>query len=151
MRIRGIATLFLFFASAISYGQKFTLQDTTVKSGAILISYDIMFDCNSAVIEPESVVFLDSVAIFMLQHKTLIIEVGQHCDERFLDSYSTCLTCQRAKVIVDYLIKKGVSAKRLVAKGYNDEKPLIKGAKREEEHQINRRTEFKILKTDYIE
>lgn len=141
----------ILLAISPSYGQNFTLQDTVFKEGDVLISHDIHFDFNKAIIRPENFAFLDSVSSFLLTNRNLIVEVSCHCDERFSDKYSTCLTCRRAKAIADYIILKGVKPYRLVAKGYNDEKPLIVGARTEEEHEKNRRTEFAILRTDYSE
>ncbi len=132
-----------------SYAQKFTLQDSVFKNGDVLITYSITFDLNKAELKPESYAFLDSVASFLLHNKNVTLEISNHCDERWSDKYSTCLTCKRAKAIAEYLIFKGVESNRLVAIGYNDKKPLIKGAKTEEEHQKNRRSEFKILRTDF--
>lgn len=134
-----------------SYGQHFTLQDSTFKSGDVLICYNILFDFGKATLRPDNDVFLDSIVGFMTKHKNLTLEVSNHCDERWTDEYSYCITCNRAKAIADYLTSKEIKSERIVAKGYNDKKPLIVNAKTEEEHQKNRRTEFKILKTDYGE
>ncbi len=150
--IKIILTNFIILISVgVTYGQKFILQDTVFNVGDVLIEHDIMFDFNSAVIRSENYAFLDSMASFLLKNKNLIIEVSNHSDERGSNQYSTCLTCKRAKAIADYLISKGIVTSRILAKGYNSSKPLIKGAKTEEEHQQNRRTEFKILGTDYVE
>lgn len=132
-----------------SYAQKFTLKDSVFKNGDVLITYSVTFDLNNSDIKPESFLFLDSVASFLIHNKNVTLEISNHCDERWSDKSSTCLTCKRAKAIVEYLILKGVESDRLVAVGYNDKKPLIKGAKTEEEHQKNRRSEFKILRTDF--
>lgn len=146
-----VITNFIILVSVIaSYGQKYTLQDTVFNVGDVLIEHNIMFDFNSAVIRSENYAFLDSMASFLLKNRNLIIEVSNHSDERGSNHYSVCLTCKRAKSIADYLISKGIDTNRLLAKGYNGSKPLIKGAKTEEEHQQNRRTEFKILRTDYV-
>ncbi|MBO9702810.1 MAG: OmpA family protein [Sporocytophaga sp.] len=150
MKIISTFSIVLMFIST-SYGQKFTLQDTVFNNGDVLISHDIRFDFNKATIRSENFPFLDSIASFLLKNKNIAIEVSNHCDERISDYYSTCLTCKRARAIADYLVSKGVKADRLIAKGYNANKPLIKGAITEEEHQQNRRTEFKIIRTDYIE
>src|SRR5262245_14639604 len=114
------------------------------KGGYFLRTYQILFDLDKATIR-YGFDYLDSVAAFLQKNKNLKIEVGNHCDERWEPIYATCTTCNRARAITDYLISKGISSERLVAKGYNDLKPLIEGAKTEEEHRKNRRTEFKIL------
>jgi peptidoglycan-associated lipoprotein len=147
-----VITNFIILVSVIaSYGQNYTLQDTVFNVGDVLITHNIKFDFNKTTIRSENYTFLDSMAFFLLENKNLVIEVSNHSDERGSNQYSTCLTCKRAKAIADYLISKGIGINRLLAKGYNGSKPLIKGAKTEEEHQQNRRTEFKILRTDYVE
>jgi outer membrane protein OmpA-like peptidoglycan-associated protein len=129
--------------------QRFGLKDSLIKPGDTYVTYDIAFDLAKETIRPESFKFLDSVVIFLKENNNLTIEISNHCDERYKDIYATCLTCKRAKSIADYLISKGIKADRLVANGYNATNPLIKGAKTEEEHQKNRRTEFKVLRNDY--
>ena len=58
------------------------------------------------------------------------------------------LTVARARFIKRYFIRQGIESHRLLARGYEGEKPLIKNAKTEEGHQKNRRVEFKILKKE---
>jgi outer membrane protein OmpA-like peptidoglycan-associated protein len=134
MRILKIFLLILLGFSN-TYGQRFTLQDTILRSGDILISYSILFEFDKANIRPESYSFLDSIVTFMTKNKNITLELSNHSDERFPDYYSSCLTCKRAQVIKNYLISKGVIPERLLAAGYNDQKPIIVGAKTEEEHQ----------------
>ena len=64
------------------------------------------------------------------------------------------LSKQRAKSAVNYVIMRGVDRSRLVARGYGESKPIIPNAGTEEEHQRNRRTEFKVTSisaTDFQE
>ena len=65
--------------------------------------------------------------------------------------YNFDLSQRRAEAAVNYIISKGIEKKRLVAKGYGEAQLIIKNAKTEEEHQINRRTEFKVIKYDLLE
>jgi outer membrane protein OmpA-like peptidoglycan-associated protein len=60
------------------------------------------------------------------------------------------LSDRRAKSAVDYLVSQGIDPTRLVARGYGESKLLIADAQTEEEHQVNRRTEFKILEIGKI-
>ncbi|GAL83143.1 hypothetical protein MYP_369 [Sporocytophaga myxococcoides] len=71
-----------------SYGQKFTLQDTTFNIGDVLISQDILFDFNKAIISSENYDLLDSIASFLQKNKKLTIEVSLHSDERGSGKYS---------------------------------------------------------------
>ncbi|MDB4742640.1 hypothetical protein OAF88_04795, partial [Cyclobacteriaceae bacterium] len=50
-----------------------------------------------------------------------------------------------------YLISRGIQSKRVLAKGYGESKLMIENAQTEADHQINRRTEFKVLKYDFQE
>ena len=56
------------------------------------------------------------------------------------------LSQRRAESAVNYIISKGINKNRLIAKGYGESELIIKNASSEEEHQINRRTEFKVTK-----
>lgn len=141
-----------------SFGQTSTFTDTTFKVGDKLVASPIYFELNKAIIKRESYSYLDSLAVFLIENKNLVIEVGNHTDSRTSNKYSTCLSCKRAKVIVSYLISKGVPTERLTAIGYLDTKPIITDAEIEKlqskeeiekAHQINRRTEFKIVRVDY--
>jgi outer membrane protein OmpA-like peptidoglycan-associated protein len=143
------AVIFVLLTVSSVFGQSFTLNDTVICKGDVLVSYRLNFDYNNSGIKPESFGFLDSVATFLLMHDSLTIEVSNHSDERWSDRYSTCLTCARARATADYLIQKGVRTERIVAKGYNDKKPIVSNAKTETEHRRNRRTEFRILGCDY--
>jgi hypothetical protein len=74
----------------------------------------------------------------------LKIEISSHTDSKGANDYNFKLSDNRAKSVVDYLISKGISADRLVSKGYGEEKPIATNDT-DEGRQLNRRTEFKIL------
>ena len=101
---------------------------------------------------------LQRVIAFLNAHPHLRVEISGHTDTRTSPGYSIRLSSIRAQTICDTLIKLGIAPLRLVAKGYEGNKPLIpdveiKKLKTKEEqeraHQINRRIELKILSTDY--
>jgi outer membrane protein OmpA-like peptidoglycan-associated protein len=76
--------------------------------------------------------------------------MGSHTDTRGIDQYNLVLSDKRAMAAVKYLISQGIDASRLTFKGYG-EKVLVNGCKNdvtcsEEDHQKNRRTEFKVTK-----
>ena len=77
------------------------------------------------------------------------IELSSHTDSGAGDQYNLVLSDKRAKAAVDYLIANGIDSKRLKWKGYGETKILNKCANNvecsEEEHQMNRRTEFKVV------
>ena len=153
-RVRFIIQI-LTFIPILTFGQTFNLTDTVFQKGDIYRTYEIKFDLAKPWICTESNLYLDSLAKFILRHQNLIFEIGVHCDDRqWTDEYSYCLTCKRGESIKDYLVEKGVNPDQIQTKGYNDSKPIIADSivfktKSEEEqeklHQINRRTEFKIL------
>lgn len=138
-----LAILFLFTLK--SPAQTFQLKDSTFNKGDVLITYAIIFEYNSKKMYPESSLFLDSLVSFLIKNEELKIHIGVHEDERGTPAYSRCNSCNRAPVIERYLINNGIHKNRLNSKGYKGRQPIIKGAKTEDEHRINRRTEFTIL------
>ena len=79
----------------------------------------------------------------------MVIEIGAHTDASGPSGYNLELSERRAKAVKRYLEKKGISASRLVAKGYGETQLLNKckdGVRcSKDEHAINRRTEFKVI------
>ena len=74
------------------------------------------------------------------------IEISAHTDEKGTDQYNLNLSRDRAKKVMNYLIFEGkVDKKRIISNGYGESKLIIKNAKTEEENQMNRRTEIRIL------
>ncbi len=151
--MRSVLTLFITIIFTIEFcsAQNFTLQDTSFTEGEILVTYNVKFNLGKSTFKPETYLYLDTIVLFLNRHNKLIIEVGNHLDERWSAESSRCLTCNRAEEVVNYLISKGIDSKRLVSVGYNDLNPIIKNATTEDEHLVNRRTEFKILRTDFEE
>ncbi|MNR02849.1 Outer membrane porin F precursor [compost metagenome] len=86
----------------------------------------------------------------MTDNPTIWIELGSHTDSRGKDNYNLDLSQKRAESAVQYIISRGINKNRLTAKGYGETQLLNKCANgvncTEEEHQLNRRTEFKIVK-----
>jgi outer membrane protein OmpA-like peptidoglycan-associated protein len=80
------------------------------------------------------------------------IELGSHCDSRGSYAYNDALSQRRSNSAVAYIISKGISADRITAKGYGERQLLNKCSDgvpcTEEEHQWNRRTEFKVTGND---
>ncbi len=130
--------------------QHFTLQDSTFKVGDCLIDYTIVFNYSSSKALYEGQLFLDSLLIFLHKNPQLVMEIGVHSDERGDAQSSRSLTQYRAKFIAEILIKQGIQTERIRARGYESDKPVIRGAKTEEEHRMNRRVEITILGTTYF-
>lgn len=88
----------------------------------------------------------------------LTIELQAHTDSRGSDAANLTLSQKRAQACVDYLIERGIRKERMVAKGYGETKlrvtdaeiAKLPAAQQEKAHQKNRRTEFSVLRNDYV-
>lgn len=111
---------------------------------------DIYYDYNKFAIRKDAAKVLDKLVDLLKEFPEMEIELSSHTDSRGRDSYNQKLSQQRADSAVKYLIQKGIQASRLRAAGYGES--LLKNNCEdgvncsEDEHQINRRTEIKILK-----
>ncbi len=109
---------------------------------------NMFYDYNKADIRPDAAVELDKLVLTLQDNPTVRIELSSHTDCRGKDAYNMSLSQKRAKSAVDYLIAHGIAASRVVSKGYGESKPseaCACTACSEDEHQRNRRTEFKVL------
>ena len=137
---------------------------------------NIFYDYDRWELRPESMAALDRLIEVLNDNPTIIIELGAHTDSRGTMEYNYDLSQKRAQSVVNYLIERGIPTARLRAKGYAQSQPkvvdqplvqqypfLTNGAKLDQKfidqiqnqeqqetvHQINRRTEFRVLSTDY--
>ena len=109
---------------------------------------NIFYDYNKWDIRPDAAVELDKLLQTLVDNPTVTIELSSHTDCRGKDGYNMTLSQKRAKSAVDYLISKGIGAARLKSKGYGESKPSETCACEkcsDDQHQRNRRTEFKVL------
>ena len=125
-----------------------------VKVGKTIVLRNVFYDLDKATLRPESKAELERLNKLMIENPTLKIELSGHTDSRGSAAYNQKLSENRAKAVVDYLINLGIGKDRMVYAGYGEQKPIktdteIKAmqleSEREEAHQENRRTEFKIL------
>lgn len=116
-----------------------------IKVGTVIILNNIFYDYGKATLRPESTYELDRIQKVMTDNPSIKVEISGHTDSRGSDELNNKLSSDRAKSVVDYLVQKGVPKERLVSAGYGKTKLLIANAKTEDEHQQNRRTEFKII------
>ncbi|MFT6882602.1 MAG: peptidoglycan-associated lipoprotein [Marinoscillum sp.] len=123
------------------------MMDRIVLEKSILLN-NIYYDLDKSDIRPDAALVLDSLVMIMEDNPDIFIELGSHTDARSDDNYNMRLSQARAASAVRYIIEQGVSAERIVARGYGESKLLIANALTEEEHQKNRRTQFKVLKYD---
>ena len=106
---------------------------------------NIYYDLNKYEIRSDAAIELDKLVLVLEDNPGIKIELGSHTDARSSDVYNIRLSQQRAQAAIDYIISRGIERDRLKAKGYGETQLIIKNAKTEEDHQINRRTEFKVV------
>jgi outer membrane protein OmpA-like peptidoglycan-associated protein/tetratricopeptide (TPR) repeat protein len=111
---------------------------------------NIYYDFDKWNIRPDAVDGLNKVNQFLKNMSNVRLELVAHTDARGRASYNMELSDKRANSARDFLIEKGVLASRLAASGKGETELLNKCGNKadctEEEHQLNRRTEFKIVK-----
>jgi len=113
----------------------------------LILQGRIFFDYNKADIKPEAAFELDKLIEIIKENKDINVQVVSHTDERGSEAYNIKLSQDRAKSTVDYLTKNGVDPERLSSEG-KGESLLINDCTSgcsDEEHEENRRSEFKIL------
>ena len=108
----------------------------------------IYFEFNKSNITKKGAAELDKLVYVMSQNDKLIINVKAHTDNRGSDAYNMYLSDRRAKSTVQYIISKGVNKDRISGKGFGESEPKIdcKANCTGEEHALNRRSEFLIVK-----
>jgi peptidoglycan-associated lipoprotein len=138
---------------------------------------NIFYDFGKWDLRPESMVSLDKLVETLTDNPNVTIELMSHTDSRDTEEYNLTLSQKRAQSVVDYLVGKGIELDRLTAKGYGESRPkvvdraitaqspflkesttlseqyinsLANDEQKEIAHQINRRTEFMVLRTDYV-
>jgi len=120
-------------------------------AGSVIELPHVYYDFDKFYIRDDAKVQLEKVVNLMSQYPSLEIELGSHTDSRGRESYNRNLSQNRANAAVQYIISRGIAPNRLIAKGYGESqlknhcKNFYKGCS-EEEHQVNRRTEIRVLK-----
>jgi outer membrane protein OmpA-like peptidoglycan-associated protein len=113
----------------------------------------IYYDLDKWNIREDAAKVLDSMAQILKANPNLVVELASHTDSRAPAEYNLDLSNKRAKSCVEYLISKGIAKDRLVPVGFGETK-LVNDCSdevdcSEEEHQQNRRTTVRVIKTDY--
>ena len=120
---------------------------------------DILYDLNKWDLKPQYQDSLTGLVKTLTDNPNITVELGSHTDTRGDVKANAELSQKRAQSVVDFLISKGIAGDRLVAKGYGEGRPLVSDAEiaavkvdeeKEALHQKNRRTDFKILRQDYV-
>jgi outer membrane protein OmpA-like peptidoglycan-associated protein/tetratricopeptide (TPR) repeat protein len=125
-------------------------MESLFEVGKVFKLNDINYDFNKDNIRLDAAKILDDLVVIMRDNATLEIELGSHTDSRGADIYNLNLSQRRAQSVVNYLVAKGISRERMIAKGYGEMQLLNNCANgiicTDAQHQENRRTEFKVLK-----
>jgi outer membrane protein OmpA-like peptidoglycan-associated protein len=118
--------------------------------GTVLIELEnIYFDLDKWNIKPQAAQVLDVLVGLLKKYPYMEILIGSHTDTRASEMYNLRLSNKRAASALEYLVDNGIPRKRLKSVGYGESKPLIicpNNDCTEEEHAINRRCTFMILK-----
>ena len=157
-----------YFSKTVTYSQKLTRQgrydiaadlislDKEVSDLANMIEINpINFDLNKSFIRPDAKIELDKIVAVMNKYPGMVIELGAHTDCRASRSYNRALSNRRAVSSAKYIKSRISNPERIYGKGYGESKLLngcacegkVKAKCSEAEHERNRRTEFKVIKT----
>jgi outer membrane protein OmpA-like peptidoglycan-associated protein len=111
---------------------------------------NIYYELDKYIITDESKRELNNLVIFLKAHPNIIIEITSHTDARGSDAYNLKLSQNRAKAAKDYIVAQGIDPKRVMSIGMGETQLLNRCANdvicSDEEHVINRRTEYVITK-----
>ena len=155
--------------------EEYVLQFPLASITAPVLIRNIFYDFDKATLRPESTTALDSLIELLNENANVTIELSAHTDYRGSAAYNERLSQRRAESVVSYLIEHGIAADRLKPVGYGKMKPktvkrkltetypwlkegdvlteeFIKALDEEKQeicNQLNRRTEFKVLRTTY--
>ncbi|MBR2235791.1 MAG: OmpA family protein [Prevotella sp.] len=156
--------------------EEYVLQFPLASITAPVLIDNIFYDFDKATLRPESKDALDKLVALLNENPNVTIELSAHTDNRGSDQYNERLSQRRAESVVSYLIEHGIAADRLSPKGYGEGKPKVIKRKLTEKypwlkaddeltpafidaladeekqeicHQLNRRTEFTVLRTTY--
>ena len=160
---------------SVEESQEYVLQFPLASIRVPVMIDNIFYDFNKATLRPESETALDELVKLLDENPNVTIELSAHCDYKGSSEYNKGLSQRRAESVVNYLIEHGISNDRLSPVGYGKEKPktvrkrltekypwLKEGdvltedfIKQQDEknqeicNQLNRRTEFIVLRTTY--
>jgi outer membrane protein OmpA-like peptidoglycan-associated protein/tetratricopeptide (TPR) repeat protein len=124
------------------YRKNIPLQPIEVNASIVL--NNIFFETKKFDLDPKSQAELDKVIQLLNDNPGLKIEISGHTDNVGKPADNLMLSNNRAKAVVNYLISKGVTTQRLVAKGYGETKP-VSDNKTDEGRARNRRTELRVI------
>ena len=159
----------------VKKSEEYVLQFPLANISAPVLIENIFYDFDKATLRPESQTALDELVKLLNENPNITIELSAHTDYKGSDQYNERLSQRRAESVVNYLIAHGIASDRLTPKGYGEGKPkkikrkvaekypfLKEGdvltetyvtslpeEQQEQCNQLNRRTEFIVLRTTY--
>lgn len=136
------------YSKATGFDLDFNMEP--IEEGKEIVIKDIFYDFDKASLKPESETELNKLATLLSNNPNIKVEISSYTDSRGPDDYNMRLSQARAESVVKYLVNQGISKDRLVSKGYGETHPLIADAQTEEQHQLNRRTSFRVLSVSDI-
>lgn len=162
-------------APVVEESKEYVLQFPLASITAPVLIDNIFYDFDKATLRPESTKALDELVKLLNENPNVTIELSAHCDYKGSAEYNKLLSQRRAESVVQYLTQKGIARDRLSPVGYGKEKPKtvrkkltekltwlkendvlteefikkLDNDKQEVCNQLNRRTEFIVLRTTY--
>jgi outer membrane protein OmpA-like peptidoglycan-associated protein len=160
----------------VKESEEYVLQFPLASITAPVLIDNIFYDFDKATLRPESTEALDQLVKLLNENPHVTIELSAHTDYKGSDQYNERLSQRRAESVVKYLIAHGIASDRLTPKGYGESKPktikrkvaekypflkekdvlteefikTLEDAEQQEQcNQMNRRTEFRVLRTTY--
>ena len=159
----------------VTESEEYVLQFPLASITAPVLIENIFYDFDKATLRPESTAALDKLVALLNENANVTIELSAHCDYKGSAEYNKGLAQRRAEAVVEYLTAHGIPEDRLKPVGYGKEKPktirrkltekypflkegdvlteeFIKKLDEEQQeicNQLNRRTEFIVLRTTY--
>ena len=159
----------------VTKSEEYVLQFPLANISAPVLIENIFYDFDKATLRPESATALDELVQLLNENPNITIELSAHTDYKGSEAYNEGLSQRRAESVVNYLIEHGIASDRLTPKGYGEGKPktikrkvaerypflkagdvlteayitTLSEEQQEQCNQLNRRTEFIVLRTTY--
>ena len=123
------------------------IEIVRIEKDAVVTLNSIFFDFNKAVLKPESFPELDRMVDLLKSKSAMAIDVQGHTDNIGSNHQNQKLSEQRAAAVKKYLVSKGIDGSKVTSKGFGETKPKVSNDDEKDGRELNRRVEFKIVKT----
>ena len=130
--------------------EKNLILDRIIVNKSIVLD-NIYYDLDKSDIREDAALELNKLVFILKDNPNISIELSSHTDDRSSVDYNQNLSQRRAESAVSYILSKGIDKNRIIAKGYGESQLIVVNAKTEDEHQINRRTEFKVTNYEFVD